>query len=89
MKLHICLSLAVLVVIGCTDNSANSPGDARPTSDTSSTASGETDESQSFGDFSFSIPSGWTVVTPDRDKTKANDIARWDELAECEGNDQS
>jgi hypothetical protein len=29
------------------------------------------DESQSFGAFSFSIPKGWTTVTPDRDKTKA------------------
>ncbi len=25
----------------------------------------------SFGDFSFTIPNGWKVVTPDRDKTKA------------------
>jgi len=71
MKLHSCLSLAVLCVAGCTDNSATPPAGAQTATVESSATSSRADETQSFGDFSFSIPSGWTVVTPDRDKTKA------------------
>lgn len=71
MKLPFCLSFAVLCVVGCTDNSTPPSTGVQTSSVTTSTESNQTDETQSFGDFSFSIPDGWTVVTPDRDKTKA------------------
>jgi len=71
MKLHSYLSLAVLCVAGCADNSAKPLAGAQTATVDNSATSSRADERQSFGDFSFSIPSGWTVVTPDRDKTKA------------------
>lgn len=71
MKLPTYLSLAAICVAGCTSDSAPLPADTEVASASTSTKVEQTDDIQSFGDFSFSIPSGWSVVTPDRDKTKA------------------
>ena len=71
MKLRFCLSLAILCFVGCTDNSTPQPATPQTSSISPATEAGQTDGPQSFGDFSCSIPNGWTVVTPDRDKTKA------------------
>jgi hypothetical protein len=50
---------------GCGGTSTNQPA-VSPSAATS--VGGSTRE---FGDFSFTIPDGWTVASPDRDKTKA------------------
>ena len=71
MKLQFSLSLVVLCVVGCTDNSQPTPTALQASSVTTSNEPNQAEESQLFGDFSFSIPTGWTVVPPDRDKTKA------------------
>ena len=70
MKLQLCLSLVVCFAIGCSDKSKSPEGDQTSSAGTS-TESNENNESKSFGDFSISIPPGWTVAKPDRDKTKA------------------
>ena len=71
MKLRTYFSLAAICVAGCATNTAPQPADSEVASASPSTEVDLSDDIQSFGDFSFSIPSGWSVVTPDRDKTKA------------------
>jgi uncharacterized protein YbdZ (MbtH family) len=66
------LPLFAISFLGCRDVAA--PPQPVHSSDTpnSSVVVADTGKSQhSFGDFSFTIPSGWKVVAPDRDKTKA------------------
>lgn len=71
MKFRTYVSLTVLCFVGCADKSAAPPSGAQASRVTAPRELSQNDKHQSFGDFSFSIPSGWTVVTPDRDKTKA------------------
>lgn len=63
--------LATILPCGCN----NSPSPIDPSSSTRSDELANTDKaastSQKFGDFSFEVPAGWTVVEPDRSKTKA------------------
>jgi len=62
-----CLMLTVLA--GCGRQEASSPTVPPPAEMAQAPAMGP--ESHDFGDFSCLIPDGWTVVSPDRDKTKA------------------
>lgn len=71
MKFLSYLPLTILCFVGCTGESTPQPVDSQASSVTPAAGEVRTDEPQSFGEFSFSVPSGWTVVTPDRDKTKA------------------
>ena len=71
IKLRSFFSLAVLCLVGCTGNSSTQSTDPQPPSISRPADAGQADNIRSFGDFSFSIPSEWTVVAPDRDKTKA------------------
>jgi hypothetical protein len=71
MKLINCLLLSVLGIVGCTSSTTPPPAGAQASTVETTTESNRTDASQLFGDFSFSIPNGWTVVNPDRKKTKA------------------
>ena len=70
MTLRWYLLLAILCAVGCTGKSTT-PAEGDTTSVSRFSESAVPDESKSFGDFSFQTPSGWSVVTPDRDKTKA------------------
>jgi hypothetical protein len=71
MKLTNCLLLSVLGIVGCTSSTKPPPTGAQASTVETTTESNRNDASQLFGDFSFSIPNGWTVVNPDRKKTKA------------------
>ena len=71
MKLTKCLLLSVLGIVGCTSSTTPPPAGTHASTVETTTESNRTDASQLFGDFSFSIPNGWTVVNPDRKKTKA------------------
>ncbi|MEZ6095273.1 MAG: hypothetical protein R3C03_13750 [Pirellulaceae bacterium] len=71
MKLNFCISLAALCFIGCNDNFVDPSVGDRTSSITNSVEPSRSDNAKSFGEFSFSIPDGWTIVAPDRDKTKA------------------
>jgi hypothetical protein len=66
------LTAAAMSLIGCRDD-ATAQRPVAPTLSRTAPANVESDANASheFGEFSFAIPSGWTVVTPDRDKTKA------------------
>ena len=77
LRLAFLLTTTALSMPGCRDN-ASPPTSVAESTPTTITTTGKTnldDASDSslhqFGDFSFAIPDGWTVVAPDRDKTKA------------------
>jgi len=63
--------LAVLFLVGCTKSSTPQPAGTQTPLASTFIGAEPTDGTQSFGDFSFSIPRGWYIVMPDRDKTKA------------------
>ncbi len=71
MNSRFCPLLVVLCFIGCKDGHAPPAAGTSTPSTSASTEADTNNGPRSFGDFSFSIPSGWSVVTPDRDKTKA------------------
>lgn len=62
------LALAALYFTGC-DGSRSEQAKAPQQTSTTST-DGNVGTRQSFGDFEIAIPPGWSVVTPDRGKTK-------------------
>lgn len=65
------LTAAMICVAGCRDATAQ-PLATKDTQLAPKVASDEpTNDRNNFGDFSFSVPKGWTIVTPDREKTKA------------------
>jgi hypothetical protein len=66
------LTATALCLIGCRDEATTQQAVVQPSAPTATTiASSEGTSSHQFGVFSFSIPDGWTVVAPDREKTKA------------------
>lgn len=71
VKLRSYLLLAMFCVAGCKENTDSLPAGNENSLATNATETDKPDETQSFGDFSFSIPKGWTSVPPDREKTKA------------------
>ncbi|MEM0927297.1 MAG: hypothetical protein AAGJ83_14730 [Planctomycetota bacterium] len=67
---HRLLWLATVVCLaGCVDTSKSSRSDSAelPQTNTDDPSA----EIGQFGDFSFVVPEGWSVVVPDREKTKA------------------
>lgn len=64
--------IACHCLLGCRDG-ADTPSSLQPTQGTNRSAkiSDESNSRHGFGDFSFTIPNEWKLVTPDRNKTKA------------------
>lgn len=61
--------LALIFTIGCAREEASSPTVPPPSEMTQTPDFGP--KPHDFGEFSFIVPDGWTIATPDRDKTKA------------------
>ncbi len=65
------LLMTMLCLAGCGDISKQSPAASETLPASTASSKKLSDDFRQFGDFSFSIPDGWSVATPDRDKTKA------------------
>lgn len=63
--------MAILCLAGCGDSSTQPPDAPETPAGTTANTEDLRDDPHQFGDFSFSILKGWSVVRPDRDKTKA------------------
>jgi hypothetical protein len=68
MSLRYGLLIVLIFATGC-ERSAPSQPEASQAESVAETQSGT--QPREFGDFAFSVPAGWSIVTPDRDKTKA------------------
>jgi len=72
MRITVLFILISLCVFGCRNNSTTvQPTVPSSTPTDNNDDEGDGDSPHQFGEFSFAIPHGWTVVTPVRDKTKA------------------
>lgn len=71
MNFKSCMALALLSMAGCAESPKPSPPSVDPQPTSGPLQSPRAENRQSFGEFSFSIPAGWSRVTPDLDKTKA------------------
>lgn len=70
LKFSLSLACSLLTLTtGCGREEASSPTVPPPTEMAQAPNLGP--EPHDFGEFSFMIPDGWTVVAPDRDKTRA------------------
>lgn len=68
MSLRHCLLIVLVGVAGC-ERPAPSESEASQVASVTQTRSDA--QLREFSDFAFSVPTGWSVVTPDHDKTKA------------------